>query len=196
MIILDISRLIKVTASVFIILALLTGISIYYFNTGIENERNAVSRQAEMRDLASELIAVTEYKTEQVKAYIQFGLDVSYNNYIKEVNENKTEEKVLNRIKELNVSKESMNYLENAIAVSKNLTNTELKALEAYQNNDRETAEFLITNSGYEASKSKMMEYLELFERNINEEAKVYTADIMVRTDFLYKKLLYLQHYW
>lgn len=49
---------------IFIILALLTGTSIYYFNTGIEKERNAVSRQAEMRDLASELIEVTEYKTD------------------------------------------------------------------------------------------------------------------------------------
>ena len=172
MLILNISRLLKVTGLIYVILALLTGTSIYYFNTGIEEERNAVSRQEEMRDLASELIAVTEYKTEQVKAYVQFGLEVSYQNYIKEVNETKTEERILNRIRELNVSKESMNYLENAISVSKNLTKAEMKALEAYENKDMDEAEFLITNSGYEASKSKMMEYLELFEEKIKKKLK------------------------
>ncbi|NLM44724.1 MAG: methyl-accepting chemotaxis protein [Clostridiales bacterium] len=187
MLILNISRLLKVTGLIYVILALLTGTSIYYFNTGIEEERNAVSRQEEMRDLASELIAVTEYKTEQVKAYVQFGLEVSYQNYIKEVNETKTEERILNRIRELNVSKESMNYLENAISVSKNLTKAEMKALEAYENKDMDEAEFLITNSGYEASKSKMMEYLELFEEKIKEEAKAYTSEIMIQTDFLFK---------
>lgn len=171
---------------IFIILALLTGTSIYYFNTGIEKERNAVSRQAEMRDLASELIEVTEYKTDQVKAYVQFGLEVSYNNYLKEINETKTVESILNRIKELNVSKESMNYLENAISVSNNLTKAEMKALEAYENKDKEMAEFLVTNSGYEASKTTMMEYLGLFEGKINEEAKAYTSEIMVQTDFLF----------
>lgn len=186
MLILNISKLLKVMGFIFIILALLTGTSIYYFNTGIEKERNAVSRQAEMRDLASELIEVTEYKTDQVKAYVQFGLEVSYNNYLKEINETKTVESILNRIKELNVSKESMNYLENAISVSNNLTKAEMKALEAYENKDKEMAEFLVTNSGYEASKTTMMEYLELFEGKINEEAKAYTSEIMVQTDFLF----------
>jgi len=171
---------------IFIILALLTGTSIYYFNSGIENERDAVRRQAEIRDLASELIAITEYKTEQVIAYVQFGLDVSYNNYIKEVNETKTIDRISNRIKELGISKESMNYLENAIAVSNNLTKAEMKAIEAYRNDDKQMAEFHVTNSGYEASKTKMMDYLELFEKSINEEAKAYTSEIMVKTDFLF----------
>jgi len=184
--ILNISKLLKIMGFIFIILALLTGTSIYYFNSGIENERDAVRRQAEIRDLASELIAITEYKTEQVIAYVQFGLDVSYNNYIKEVNETKTIDRISNRIKELGISKESMNYLENAIAVSNNLTKAEMKAIEAYRNDDKQMAEFHVTNSGYEASKTKMMDYLELFEKSINEEAKAYTSEIMVKTDFLF----------
>jgi len=184
--ILNISKLLKIMGFIFIVLALLTGTSIYYFNSGIEDERNAVMRQAEIQNLASELIKITEYKSDQVKAYVQFGLDVSYNNYLKEVNETKTVDRILNRIKELGVSEESMNYLDNAISVSDNLTKAEKNAIEAYQNNEKQLAQFYVTNSGYEASKSAMMEYLGLFEDKINEEARAYTSEIMVKTDFLF----------
>ena len=190
MVALNISKFLKIMGIIFIILSLLVGGSIYLFNNGIANERYAVSRQTEMRQLAADLIENTNYKTDGARAYVQYGLEVSYDNYMKEINETKTQEKILNRIKEFDISNESLNYLENAVSVSKNLTDAEIKAIDAYKSENIEMAQFLMTNSGYEASKTAMISYLELFERKINEEAQAYTAEIMVQTNFLFKIII------
>ena len=186
----NISKFLKIMGIIFIILSLLVGGSIYLFNNGIANERYAVNRQTEMRQLAAELITAADYKTAEARAYLEYGLEISYNNYMREINEANTQERVLNRLNELKVSKESLNHIENAQSVAKGLTTTEMNAIETYKKGDKETARFMVTNSGYEASKKSMMSYLELFETIINEEAQVYTAEIMVQTNFLFNIII------
>lgn len=186
----NISKFLKITSAVFIILSVLVGGSIYFFNNGIANERNAVSRQTEMLRLAADLITATNYKTDKIRAYVEYGLESSYTNYMTEVNETKTQEKIFDRLTELNISEESMDYLQNALSISKNLLNMETKTLDLYKEGDIETAKFMVNNSSYQENIRAMMSYLELFQKKINEEAEAYTAEIMVQTNFLFKVII------
>lgn len=186
----NISKFLKITSAVFIILSVLVGGSIYFFNNGIANERNAVTRQTEMLRLAADLITATNYKTDKIRAYVEYGLESSYTNYMTEVNETKTQEKIFDRLTELNISEESMDYLQNALSISKNLLNMEMKTLDLYKEGDIETAKFMVNNSSYQENIRAMMSYLELFQKKINEEAEAYTAEIMVQTNFLFKVII------
>ncbi|SHI81342.1 methyl-accepting chemotaxis protein [Lutispora thermophila] len=182
----NISKLLKFMGFIFIILSLLNGGSIYYFNTAIEKERFAVDRQAEIQRLATALIDSAEEKTDAARAYVQYGFEISYGNYMTEVNEAKTGEKILNRLKELDISKDSMKHLESAMSVYNTLTDTEMRAIEMYKNGEKDMALALVTGSSYDATKTTLNNYLKLFENKINEEAKAYTSQIMVKTDYLF----------
>lgn len=186
----NISKFLKIMGVVFIILSVLMGCSIYYFNNGIANERNAVSRQNEIRQLAADLIEAVNYKSDEIRNYVQYGYESNYLNYMNEINETKTQEKVLNRLEELEISEESMNDLKNAVTMSQSILDAEKKIIEFYKQGDEDTAKFMVDSSSYDSNINAMMAFLNLFQTKINEEAKAYTSEIMTQTNLLFKIII------
>lgn len=94
-ILLKISTLVKLTITVLICLSGLILSSIFFLNDAIEKNDNAVKRQLEYAQLANQLMAASDYLTNEVRAYVQFGDQVHYDNYWREVNETKTRDNVV-----------------------------------------------------------------------------------------------------
>ncbi|MGI5998363.1 MAG: hypothetical protein ACOX89_06835 [Lutispora sp.] len=74
----SVSKLLKIMGSIFIILCIAAIVGLYNINLYIGNERNAVDREAQIRELTSQFISATNYKSELVKSYIQYGLEEKY----------------------------------------------------------------------------------------------------------------------
>ena len=101
----NISKFLKLMTTIFIVLILLTASSVYHLNISFMKERTAVSRQAEFKQLGIDLADASDYLTNEARRYVQFGEKTYYDNYWKEVNETKTRDKVVSRLKELNAPK-------------------------------------------------------------------------------------------
>lgn len=183
---LSISKLLKIMGSICVILCIAVVVGLYNINVYIGNERAAEDREDEIRKLTTEFISATNYKTQTVVNYIMRGYDEKYDEYMKEVNENKTQEKILSQFKDLNISEENMKYLQQAKTLSEQLTEIEIEAMEAYREGKTSLANYLISSESYETRKDAMERYLNFFQNKIYEEAELYTSEMMVRTDTLY----------
>jgi len=183
----SISRILKIMGIICAILCIASVVGLYMVNLYIGNERGAVAREAEIRELASELISVTNNKSDVVKEYIQYGYKDKYDNFMNEFNENKTQEKIISQFESLNISEEIMGYLKQAIDISDELTETELEAVKAYEEGKSAIASYMVLGSSYEARKNTMASYLDIFQDKINEEAELYTSEMMVKTDILFR---------
>lgn len=182
----SISKLLKIMGSICVILCIAVVVGLYNINVYIGNERAAGDREDEIRKLTTEFISATNYKTETAKNYIMHGHDEEYDEYMKEVNENKTQEKILSQFKDLNISEENMNYLQQAKTLSEQLTEIEIEAMEAYREGKTSLANYLISGESYETRKDAVERYLDFFQNKIYEEAELYTSEMMVKTDTLY----------
>jgi len=183
---LSISKLLKIMGSICVILCIAVVVGLYNINVYIGNERAAEDREDEIRKLTTEFISATNYKTQTVVNYIMRGYDEKYDEYMKEVNENKTQEKILSQFETLNISEENMNYLQQAKNLSEQLTEIEIEAMEAYREGKTSLANYLISSESYETRKDAMERNLEFFENKIYEEAELYTSEMMIRTDTMY----------
>lgn len=183
---LSISKLLKIMGSICVILCIAVVVGLYNINVYIGNERAAEDREDEIRKLTTEFISATNYKTQTVVNYIMRGYDEKYDEYMKEVNENKTQEKILSQFKDLNISEENMKYLQQAKTLSEQLTEIEIEAMEAYREGKTSLANYLISSESYETRKDAMERYLNFFQNKIYEEAELYTSEMMVRTDTMY----------
>ena len=170
-----------------VILCIAVVVSLYNINVFIGNERDAVDRGDQIRELASKFISATNYKSDLVSEYIQYGYDAKYDEYMKEINENKTQENILSQFESLNISEEIMGYLKQAITLSQELTESELEAIEAYRDGRAAVANYLILGSSYKTRKDSMTRYLDFFQNKINEEAEIYISEMMVKTDILFR---------
>ena len=127
-----ISRLLIVTASALAILILLSGWSLFSLIQDMNEQTVALKKDKELEMLATQLQDASDYLTNEVRAYTQFGEKVHYDNYWKEVNETKTRDMVVDRLKELNVPTELLDLVELAQTNSNKqleLVNTEKASL-------------------------------------------------------------------
>lgn len=89
----------------------------------------ARDRQLELMQLGNELIDASELLTNEVREYVQFGDSENYDNYWKEINETKTMENVLKRLKELDIPEEELELVEQAVKSSDALKETDRQAM-------------------------------------------------------------------
>ncbi|OLS01623.1 methyl-accepting chemotaxis protein [Tissierella creatinophila] len=167
-----ISRLLKITSVISIILIILNVFAVFELNIGIKAERIAKDRQFQFANLGLQLRDASDYLTNQVRAYVQFGEKIYYDNYWKEVNETQTREKTISKLKEIGAKEEHFLILEKAAESSNNLVKTEEKAMEAIQRGDGETARRLVFDDNYNTSKKEITNLSNLFIEEINKMAE------------------------
>lgn len=166
-----ISKYLKLMGGVFVFMIFLTGASIYYLNICFQQERLALSRQAEFKQLGIDLANASDYLTNEARKYVQFGEKKYYDNYWKEVNETKTRDRVVNRLKELNAPKEELDLIEKAKQNSDALIKTEDAAMAAVKSSDFLKARTLMFDNNYEENKKIIMQPIEEFENKMNTRA-------------------------
>ena len=98
-------KAVKQSTMVYIIggITLLLSVLLVVLSLQVENCYNdAISthdKQLEFRQLGNDLVNASELLTNEVRKYVQFGNKTNYDNYWKEVNETKTMEKIIDKLR-------------------------------------------------------------------------------------------------
>ncbi|MGG4340530.1 methyl-accepting chemotaxis protein [Paenibacillus lautus] len=163
-----ISTWIKTMSGVFILLTVLNGVSVYYLQKSVALERETVKMQAEFKQLGIDLASSSDYLSNEVRAYVQFGEKVHYDNYWKEVNETKTRDHVVESLTALGAPKEELDLIEESKQISDTLVELENVAMKAAEDKDFTKARELMFGSEYDTIKENIMEPLQQFQEKMD----------------------------
>jgi methyl-accepting chemotaxis protein len=161
-----------------LIVGIVVGISIavltllFFTSRSLEAERLAVVRKAEFRQLGLDLAGASDYLTNEARRYTIFGTKSHHDNYWREVNETKTRDRVVQRLKELGAPKAEFDLIERAKQNSDALIRTEEAAMKAVAAGDLEAARKLMFDENYDRNKQRIGEPLEEFQRMMNRRAE------------------------
>ncbi|WP_161568248.1 methyl-accepting chemotaxis protein [Anaerobacillus alkaliphilus] len=159
--------LLKTTTIITSILFLLTVWTIYQLSESVKQEEQAYNMQAELVLLSTKLGDSSDYLTNEVRAYTQFGDKKHFNNYWKEVNETKTRDHVVERLHELEVPIDFINLIELASANSNKLISLEEQAMAAVEKGNLNIARTLVFGPDYDNGKNIIAEPIHEFNDKI-----------------------------
>lgn len=160
-------------------LIIISGFNLFLLMHDMREETEALKLDKEMEILATQLQGASDYLTNEVRAYTQFGEQKYYDNYWTEVNETKTRDLVVQRLQELNVPSELLDLVELAQTNSNNLIKLEEQAMEAVANNDLTLARELVYGADYAAGKEIIAQPLNEFRTKLQE----WTAATIIKTE-------------
>ncbi len=166
------SKFLKLMGSILIILMLSTVTSVFFLNKNLTKETNAVNNQAIFKQLGVDLADASNYLTDQARRYVIDGDKTFYDNYWKEVNETKTRDKVITKLKKLNSPQNELDLIEKAKNNSDALIKTEDAAMKAVDAKDFDKARKLMYDSNYDKNKSVIMEPIKQFQDMMNARAE------------------------
>ncbi|WP_057763119.1 methyl-accepting chemotaxis protein [Cytobacillus praedii] len=180
-----ISTILRTIAAIIFILIIVSGFSIFSLTKNIEDQANAFNTEMELAVLGSQLLATSDYLTNQVRAYTQFGEKEYYENYWKEVNETKTTEKIIAKFQELNVPAELLHIVELATKETNSLETFEEEAIKAVENGQLEQARSFVFGHEYKAGRESIELYLDDFYLKLSSwtNSKVTDANINVKNN-------------
>ena len=154
--------------SFFIILAVCIAVISGSFNDLVK----ADERKEEFKELGIALANGSDYLTDEVRRYVQFGDRVHFDNYWREVNETKSRDKVVIRLKELNAPEEELELVEKSKSISDNLIPIEESAMKAVEDNDFDMARRLVFSEEYDGYVKEIMGYVDEFQVAMNTRAE------------------------
>ena len=154
--------------SFFIILAVCIAVISGSFNDLVK----ADERKEEFKELGIALANGSDYLTDEVRRYVQFGDRVHFDNYWREVNETKSRDKVVIRLKELNAPEEELELVEKSKSISDNLIPIEESAMKAVEDNDFDMARRLVFGEEYDGYVKEIMGYVDEFQVAMNTRAE------------------------
>ncbi|WP_052487614.1 hypothetical protein [Gordoniibacillus kamchatkensis] len=180
-----ISTLLKIVAIAFSILSVLLIVSVLLLRANYESFKTAVNRQAEFKQLGIDLADSSDYLTNEARQYVQFGDKVHYDNYWKEVNETKTRDRVVARLKELHAPQDELDLITQAKNSSDTLVKTEDAAMKAVAQGDFDAARKLMFDSQYDTNKKIIMAPIKQFQDKMNTRAQNETLSAENRMYFI-----------
>ncbi len=166
-----ISKLLGIAGLISFILVIANIISIGQLQVGFNAERSAIQREIELEQLGIQLQEASDYLTDQVRNYAQSNNKIYYDAYWEEVNQTKTRENVIIRLKELGVEQEYLTLLEEAENESAALVLTEEIAMDETQKGNLDKARNLLYGEEYSKVKDKITLLVEAFSDEVNEDA-------------------------
>ncbi len=181
------NTLLKITALITTILFLLTGWTFYYLAGSINQEQQAHETQKELIELSMKLQNASDFLTNEVRAYTQFGSRVHYDNYWKEVNETKTRDQVVARFQELEVPHQLLDLIELAAANSNELIALEERAMEEVEKGSLNIARTLVFGPEYDKGKKLISETIAEFNDLLQQwtDSQIIDAEKRVQISFL-----------
>ncbi|HVT52190.1 MAG TPA: HAMP domain-containing methyl-accepting chemotaxis protein [Dongiaceae bacterium] len=154
------------------VLALITISCQWLAQREIAAERLATARQAEFKQLGLDLAAASDFLTNEARRYAVFGDKRHYDAYWKEVNETKTRDRVVARLRALGAPQSELDLIEEAKNNSDALIKTEDAAMKAVAAGDLDAARKLMFGDQYDADKARIVEPIAQFQTAMNARAK------------------------
>lgn len=167
-----IATLLKVIGSVFIIVSVLLVACTFMLRSNYEGVQETSERRAELKQIGFDLVNASDYLTNEARKYVQFGQKTYYDNYWREVNETKTRDRVVTRLKELNTPEAELSLIEKAKQLSDTLVKTEEAAMDAVAKGNMDEARRLMFDDNYEKNKKTIMEPIYQFQDKMNARAE------------------------
>jgi methyl-accepting chemotaxis protein len=118
-----------ITIMAFLLIVLLLGSSVYFVNFAIQQEHQAVARQSELKQLAIDLAAASDYLTDEARQFAVTGHLEHLQNYWHEIDMTQTRNRVLTRLKELEAPAKEVELLSLAKRNSDTLVATETRSM-------------------------------------------------------------------
>ncbi|WP_338780211.1 methyl-accepting chemotaxis protein [Metabacillus sp. FJAT-52054] len=172
------TTMLKVILTSVVVLSGITIISLTLLVTSQINRGEAFDRELEYKNLAVELKGASDYLTNEVRSYVQFGEQKHYDNYWEEVNKTKTRDKVVSRLKELNTPKHLLSLVEEAKQKSDTLIQLEDAAMSAVKEKDFDQARLLVFGKEYEQGKSQILIPIDKFQKDLAHWANTQSEDL------------------
>jgi len=145
---------------------------VYELNVAIEEEHKAKERQKELYQLGLNLAKGSDYLTNEIRSYVQFGERIHFDNFWLEVKVTKSRDKAVSRLKELGVSLKDFEILQKAKSYSDNLIQVENDAMDAVAKKDFDKARKLVFGDFYRDQKGLIMGKISQFQESINLKAR------------------------
>ena len=168
----EISKITKISGFVCVIISIFTLCLVFLMNLSIEKERYFVHRQLEFRQLGHDLGQASDFLTRQARRYTIFGDQRHFDAYWKEVNEIRTRDKVVERLKALDAAPMELALIKTAKANSDALIATEDKAMKAVMQGKLKYAQTLMFDENYDRDKKIIMTPIREFQRVMNIRAE------------------------
>ena len=136
---------------------------------------HALAQQAEFQKLGEQLAQGSDYLTDEIRRYVQFGERVHYDNFWNEVQVTRSRDKAVARLKELEVLPSELAYIEKAKGYSDHLIKTEEEAMAAVERKDFDEARRLAFGEYYGEQKNLIMGNNKKFQDTVNARAQALT---------------------
>lgn len=150
--------------------------ALWFASADIRAERTDLARQMEFHQLGIDLADASDYLTNEARRYAVFGDRAHLDNYWREVNETKTRDRVVARLKQLGAPASELALIEKAKANSDALIRTEDAAMKAVAAKDFDTARRLMFGPDYDRDKAVIMQPIGEFQTVMNTRAARETA--------------------
>lgn len=175
----------RLIAALIIVMFILVGTAFFKLNAGYKNEQVAIDLEKELKSIGQQLAQGSDYLTDEIRRYVQFGNRIHYDNFWREVNETRSRDKAVERLKELKVLPSELSFIEKAKEYSDNLIKTEEAAMAAVENKDLDKARQLVFGTYYDEQKKLIMGNIKTFQNMVNTRASERTHELMRRNSRL-----------
>lgn len=171
----------RTIAALIVVMFILVGIAVLKLNAGYKNEQVAIDLERELKSIGRQLAQGSDYLTDEVRRYVQFGNRVHYDNYWSEVKVTRSRDRAVVRLIELKVLPSELSYIKKAKEYSDNLIKTEEAAMAAVENKDFDQARHLVFGPYYDAQKKLIKGHIQQFQNVVNERTSDTIQKIMER---------------
>lgn len=162
----------------------LVSFSVYKMNVLEKAHYHALAQQAELQELGEQLAQGSDYLTDEIRRYVQFGERVHYDNFWNEVHVTRSRDKAVERLKELEVLPSELAYIEKAKGYSDRLIKTEEEAMAAVERKDFDEARRLAFGEYYGEQKNLIMGNIKKFQDTVNARAQALTEHFHDKLSF------------
>jgi methyl-accepting chemotaxis protein len=162
----------KLMSGVVTLLSIITIASIFMLEISFREQREAVARKEEFKQLGEQLMASFLYMTDEARQYAIFGDETHLANYMREKNETKTSERVIKRLTELHAPQAELELIKQAIAHSQEMVAQEEEAFKAVSSKDLPKARLLMYGSSYTNKQKVVLDPIRQFQDQMNKRAQ------------------------
>ncbi len=186
-----ISILFKICLTLVIIFFILISYSARQLLVSEQQQLIALKNKEQLESLGRRLAKGSDYLTNEIRRYVQFGDERNLKNFWTEVTETKSRE-ILGDLEVLKVLPAEIEFIENSKSYSDNLIKTEKQAMEAVREGKFEEARKLVFGEYYDQQKRLIMENIKNFQEAVSQrtakqllEAQAKIAFYMFLTNLL-----------
>ncbi|MFO7819291.1 MAG: HAMP domain-containing methyl-accepting chemotaxis protein [Halanaerobacter sp.] len=167
-----ISKLLKISTSIILVLLILVVSSVYYLNINFKQERKAVSKREDLKNLGREMLMTVNELSSLAYKYVQTSDRKYAVEYLKKADEIKKREEIVTKFKEMEIPEGELNLIEEAVNKSNIIIRYEKVAIEAVKSGNISAAKRKLFNSYYTRRKKAFQDTLSSFQSKLDKRTQ------------------------